>query len=308
VPITAKVADQETQTQQRRAKVTLGTILLADTTEDLVPVRSAVKARLEPEGIVVLPEGDYVGLTPEEFESEFTRDLAKSQLFVQLLSPTAGRIGKGFAVPLPQLQFDKAVVAKLPIMQWCERLPGPNDIGHPQHARLFNTAFLRATNRTAFEQEVIARLQAMQRAAKAEQAEAVTTPAQAAKKKLIFVDGFAGESALNERLLAMLRGANCNVRGLPPEAPLGNNGIDIAQVLKPCRTGITLFADPAKRVTVYKRLIFFLNQIAESQLPVARWGIYVTSETAGCDFELASDDLLTIDEQGLADFVRGLDQ
>lgn len=306
VSITAQVADQETQTQQRQAKVKLGTILLADTTEDLVPVRSAMKARLEPEGIVVLPEGDYVGLTPEEFESEFTRDLAKSQLLVQLLSLTVGRTGKGFVVPLPQLQFDKAVVAMLPIMQWCERLPGPNDIVDHQHARLFNTAFLRATNRTAFEQEVIARLEAMQRAAKAEQAEAPTTSAQVAMKKLIFVDDVAGECGLNERLRAMLRGVNCNVRGLPPQAPLGNSGIDIAQVLRPCRAGITLFADPAKRDTVYNRLIFFLNQIAESQLPVARWGIYVTSETAGCDFGLASDDLLTIDEQGLADFVRGL--
>ncbi len=67
-----------------------------------------------------------------------------------------------------------------------------------------------------------------------------------------------------------------------------------------------MFANSAKQVTVFNRLIFFLNQIAESNLLVARWGIYVTSGTADCDLGLASDDLLTIDEQRLAEFVRGL--
>jgi hypothetical protein len=95
---------------------------------------------------------------------------------------------------------------------------------------------------------------------------------------------------------------------LPPQAPLGNNGIDIAQVLKPCRAGITVFADGTKRDKFYNRLILFLNQIADFQLSVARWGIYVTPDTVGSDIGLASDDLLTIDEQGLADFVRGLER
>jgi hypothetical protein len=292
---------------QESLKPTSGAILLADTTEDLVPMRSAVKAALEPEGIVVLPEGDYVGLTPDEFEAEFARDLAQSQLFVQLLSPTVGRIGRNFSAPLPQLQFDRAVAAKLPIMQWCERLPGPAEIADAGHARLFNTEYLRVTNRTAFEREVLARLRAITQAAEAARA----TPAQPAPgpvKKLVFIDDVAGEKELNEKLRTWLRSANCDVRVLPPHAPLGNNGIDIAQVLKPCRAGITLFGDPAKRDTVYNRLIFFLNQIAEFQLSVTRWGIYVTSETAECDLGLASDDLLTIDEQGLAEFVRGLER
>ncbi len=309
VSMTAKMARSLTGFQQQSAKFPLGTILLADTTDDLVAQRDAVKARLEPEGIVVLPEGDYVGLTPQEFEDEFTRDLSRSQLFVQLLSSTVGRTGKGFSAPLPQLQFDRAVEAKLPIMQWCERMPASNVITDPQHARLFNTALLRATNRTAFEQEIIARLQVMQRATKTEQAEIMASPAQAATKKLIFVDDVAGERAINERLRAILRGANCDVRGFPPQARLGIEGMDIAQVLKSCHAGITVFADLAKRDTVYNRLIFFLNQIAVSQLPIARWGIYVTPETAGYDHGLASDDLITINgEQQLAEFLRELER
>ena len=287
-------------------KPSLGTVLLADTTDDLVPLRSAVKSALEPEGVVVLPEGDYVGLTSEEFKTEFARDLARCELFVQMLSPTVGRIGKGFAAPLPQLQFDGAVSAKLPIMQWCERLPGPNDIADPGHAKLFNTAYLRATNRTSFEHEILTRVRAMKQAAEAARAAASVQPSPVATKKLIFIDDLAGDPALNERLRTILHGANCGIRSLPKQAPLGNNGIDIAQVLKPCHAGITVFADSAKRVTVYNRLIFFLNQIAESRLAVARWGIYVTPGTVGYDLGLVSDELVAIDEHHLVDFVRGL--
>lgn len=271
-------------------------------------MRSAVKAALEPEGVVVLPAGDYVGLTKEEFKSEFTRDLARCELFVQMLSPTSGRTGKGFAAPLPQLQYDGAVTAKLPIMQWCERLPSPGDIADPGHAGLFNTASLRVTNRTSFEREILEKLRAIRQAAEGDRKAAVAEPASGGAKKLIFIDDVAGEPNLNQRLRTSLQSANCGVRSLPQHVPLGNNGIDIAQVLKPCRAGITLFTDSAKRHTVFNRLIFFLNQIAESQLPVARWAIYVTAETKGYDLGLASDDLFTIDEQGLADFVRGLER
>ncbi len=293
-------------TLQPSVKPALGTVLLADTTDDLVPLRSAVKAALEPEGVVVLPERDYVGLPPDEFLAEFTGDLGRSELFVQLLSPTVGRTGKGFAAPLPQLQFDGAVAAKLPIMQWCERVPGPAEIADEGHQKLFNTEYLRATNRTSFESEILARLRAIKQAAEAAQAAAAVHPAPGPLKKLIFVDDIAGEPDLNQKLRAILQSANCSIRSLPQQAPLGHNGIDIAQVLKPCRAGITVFADSAKRDTVFNRLIFFLNQIAESHLPLVRWGIYVTPGTEAADLGLTSDDVITIDEQGLADFVRGI--
>lgn len=299
-------ADAPSEIQQQSAQPVLGTVLLADTTEDLVPQRSAVKAALEPEGVVVLPEGDYVGLTPEEFKAKFSRDLGRSELFVQLLSPTVGRTGKGFTAPLPQLQFDGAIAAKLPIMQWCERVPGPGEIADEGHRRLFNTEYLRVINRTSFEREILERLRAIKQARERDHKAAQAEPASVAAKKLIFIDDVAGEKVLNEKLRAWLRSANCDVRGLPPMAPLGNNGIDVTQVLKPCRAGITVFADGAKRDTVYNRLIFFLNQIAESHLPLVRWGIFVTPGTEAADLGLTSDEVITIDERRLADFVSGL--
>ena len=59
----------------------------ADTTDDLELQRVAVRLALEPEGIVVLPDGDYVGFTPLEFDIALAADIARSDLFVQLLSP-----------------------------------------------------------------------------------------------------------------------------------------------------------------------------------------------------------------------------
>jgi len=113
---------------------------------------------------------------------------------------------------------------------------------------------------------------------------------------------------LLQQVRAILQQAHCGIRSLPQHTPLSNNGIDIVQVLQPCHAGITIFADSAKRDTVFNRLSFFLNQIAEFSLPVARWAIYVTPRTVGCDLGLASDDLVAIDEQQLTDFVQELDQ
>lgn len=308
ISVSVRTAASQPIAPQENAKPVLGRVLLADTTDDLVQQRNAIKAALESEGIAVSPEGDYVGLTPEEFEAEFARDLARSQLFVQLLSPTMGRTSRNCPVPLPQLQFDRAVSAKLLIMQWCERLPSPDDIADPSHARLFNTEYLRVTNRTAFQSEILAKLRAIAQEVEAARLAALVQPVRAPGKKMIFVDDIAGEKDLNDKLRAWLRNANCDVRGLPPKAILGNNGIDLVQVLKLCCAGITVFADSAKLETVYNRLVFFLNQIAESRLPVNRWGIYVTADTAECELGLTSDEVITITEAQLANFVSGLDR
>jgi hypothetical protein len=286
-----------------------GTVLLADTTEDLEAQRNAVKLALEPEGIVVVPEGDYVGLTAQEFDATIAEDLAHSALFVQLLSSTAGRTvkGLGFAAPLPQLQFEKALKAKVPIVQWCEALPNV-DIVDSRHAKLFETPFLRVTHLEDFKTIIVDQLAAEVRRRQLESQErsAATQGTPRSTKRTVFVDDFAGETELSDRLRVLIRQHGCDLRSIPAGVPLGNNGIDIKQLLRPCRAGITLFTDRNKKEAAFNRLLYFLNQVAEGDLPVARWGVYLEHGTVASEFGIESDDVVTVDESGLGHFLSGL--
>ena len=289
----------------------LGTVLLADTTDDLEAQRTAVRLALAPEGIVVLPEGDYVGLTPPEFEAAIAADLARADLFVQLLSPTPGRKPRGFDAPLPQLQYQRASQARLPMLQWCERQPAAGEIADAAHAELFKTAFLRATHRSDFETTVIGQLRAQKDLRDRAAAAAAAAPAPDAAgtrvaKRLIFVDDAAGETLLSDRLRAIIRAQNCSVRSLPAGAPLGNNGIDIKELLRPCLAGITIYADRSKYATAYNRLVYFLNQLADGNLPLARWGVVLQQGTVASEFGIESDEVVPLDEHGLANFLSGL--
>jgi len=279
-------------------------VLLADVTDDLESQRNAVRAAFEAEGIAVLPEGDYVGLSPEEFDRRLAEDLARSERFVQLLSPVPGRKPRDFPSPLPQLQYRRALAAHLPISQWCERLPAAGEIADAGHAALFATESLRVTHLAGFQAEVIGALRAAKE--QRERQERQTAAPARQGRRLVFMDDLASQPGLNDRLRAIIKGENCDIRSLPPTAPLGNNGIDVKEVLKPCRAGITVFADRGKYATVYNRLMFLLNQVAEGGLPVARWGVYLEQGTVQSEFGIDSEDVVPLDEQGLAEFLRGL--
>jgi len=306
-PITHASQSLPAEVRPEAVKSAWSSVLLADVTDDLESRRNAMRAALEAEGIAVLPKGDYVGLSLEEFEQNFAADLAQSEHFVQLLSPVAGRKPRDYQAPLPQLQYQRALAAKSPIMQWCERLPASGESADPGHAALFATESLRVTHLAGFQAEVIGALRAARERREREEKLAKQAPASGqARRRLVFMDDLASQPGLNERLRAIIKGENCDIRSLPPNAPLGNNGIDVKEVLKPCRAGITVFADRAKFLTVYNRLTFLLNQVAEGSLPVARWGIYLEQGTVQSEFGIDSEDVVPLDEQGLAEFLRGL--
>ena len=279
--------------------------MLADVTEDLEAQRNAVKAALAPEHVIMAPEGDYVGLTAAEFDKTIEADLKQADLFVQLLSPTAGRIQRGFALPLPQLQFERARAANIPIMQWCRQSPQSLQIDDTGHQRLFETEFLQVTNLATFSENIVKALKERQEKLHPKHAVSIEPPT--VKRKLVFVDDLAGEQTISGRLRAIIKNQDCDIRSAPPAIPLGAGGIDIKEVLKPCRGGITIFTDRNKLATVYSRLMFFLNQIAEANLALTRWGVYIDEGgTVASEFGIDSEDVIAVSEQGLPDFLRGL--
>jgi hypothetical protein len=96
---------------------THATVFLAEATDDLYFVREGVKHYLTQAKIRVLPETEY-SLEVNKFKNAVRDDLAKSDLFVQLLSDIPGRK----PVDLPQgyirCQHDLALEAHKPILQW----------------------------------------------------------------------------------------------------------------------------------------------------------------------------------------------
>lgn len=283
------------------------TVLLADVTDDLEPKRNEIKLALEAEKFLVLPDGDCIGLSIEEFNSNFPRDLECSELFVQLLSPTVGRKAKGYPAPLPQLQFQLAREANKPILQWCEQLPPAGQITDPAHAKLFETEFLRVTNLNNFKTEIIERLRA-ERIKRDKAIAASSQPTRRWNKKIVFVDDLASTDDLRNVLRTTIKQHQYDIRAIPEAAPLGNNGLDVKEFLRPCLAGITVYTDPSKYMTAYSRLVFFLNQIAEAELPLVRWGVYLLDGDVASVFGIDSEDVVPVYEQDLASFLRGLSQ
>jgi hypothetical protein len=290
----------------------LGTVWLADVPDDLDTARSKVRDGLKAEGIAVVPEGDYRALPHAEFQKAAADDLARCDLFVQLLSTTAGRQDADFPAPRPQLQYQAALAAGKPIMQWTKQMPAPDDDDiDARHAELFKTATLRVTNREDFVSEVIARMRQLHRDRLDQQqaaAKAAAAPATGPRRRAIFVDDLAGGPEVYDKLATLMRDKDYDVYGLPPGAPLVDGGIDVPGILKPCEAGIVIFTETQKLAPTYNRLIYLINAVNSmgSGSGFKRWGVYLEEGTVETKFRIRSKDVVSIDPQGLDRFLDGL--
>ena len=91
-------------------------VLLADVTDDLIDQREAVRRYLQQQGLSVIER--YYPPDPAEFRQQFLADLARSSLFVQLLSPLTGRRSPGAEDGYPCLQYELAGELGVKILQW----------------------------------------------------------------------------------------------------------------------------------------------------------------------------------------------
>jgi hypothetical protein len=290
----------------------LGTVWLADVPDDLDTARNKVRDGLKAEGIAVVPEGDYRGLGHAEFRKAAADDLARCDLFVQLLSTTAGRQDADFPAPRPQLQYQVALAAGKPIMQWTKQMPAPDDDDiDDRHAELFKTATLRVTNREDFVSEVIARMRQIQRDRQERQQAASRTaaaPVTGPRRRAIFVDDLAGGPEVYDKLATLMRDKDYDVYGLPPGAPLVDGGIDVPGILRPCEAGIVIFTETQKLAPTYNRLIYLINEVNKMGTGSAfkRWGVYLEEGTVESKFRIRSKDVVSIDPQGLDRFLDTL--
>lgn len=312
------------------------TVLLADVTDDLESERNAVKVALEKEGVIVVPEGDYVGLSFDEFQAEFQKDMARSELFVQLLSKTPGRSQAGFPGRMPRLQYDLAKQSGREILQWCDQeVPARDRIADSEHAKLFSSEHLRAVNLEAFKDEISDRLKLIEKRRLADLAlskakrqmeteaslhSAVQPGAQGAARlaaRAVFVDDEFGDAELAQRIREVIKSERCMIRSWPKTFPLGQEPDMDHEVLRICRGGLTLYVNKRDQVIVLNRLLYFLNRVAEERLPLAKWGVYFgppkdNKESVQSDFGIDCEDVIGIvgmeqfNERELRSFLQSL--
>jgi cellulose biosynthesis protein BcsQ len=124
------------------------TIFLAHVSDDLEERREAVKRYLEQQGVRVLPDKAY---SYANIQQHLAQDLSQCRLFVQLLSD---KISHG----LPQLQYEQARAANLPILQWRELALDLNSVSDLAHRALLSQSTVMASSLVRFQTYITNRL------------------------------------------------------------------------------------------------------------------------------------------------------
>jgi hypothetical protein len=148
-------------------------VYVAETTDDLDPLRDEVVRFLDQFGFGVLP-GTWYSRKGAEFEAALQADLERSLLFVQLLDDHSGKRLQGSNESYPRLQHRCAAAAGKPILQWRERsldLKAIHD-RDPGYARLLEESTVQAVDLEAFKAAIVEaadrEIERLDRAAEAE--------------------------------------------------------------------------------------------------------------------------------------------
>jgi hypothetical protein len=96
-------------------------IYLAEVTEDLETRRDDVRRYLDQAGFRILPEGDLSRDDREAYRVQVDAELARSLVFVQLLSETPGRRFKRDDISYVAVQHERALALKKEVLQWRRR-------------------------------------------------------------------------------------------------------------------------------------------------------------------------------------------
>ena len=132
-------------------------VFLAHVTDDLENERNNVKRYLLQAGYNVLPSGCY-SLEPRSFRQAMAADIARTGLFVQLLSAVPGKKPVDLPEGYNRLQFDMALAGKLPTLRW--RGPGIDvaAIEDADHRKLIGGSDVRVESIEDLKREIVRRL------------------------------------------------------------------------------------------------------------------------------------------------------
>jgi hypothetical protein len=166
------------------------TVFLAEVTDDLEPRREEVRRYLAQMGLRVLPVSYYPRDDAGAFEQAMEADLARSKLFVQLLSGVAGRKPPSAPQGFPALQYALAKRSKLSLLQWRARELEVEKVEDDAQRELLRGESVRACGIEEFKGAVVE---------EAKREPPLARPRSAADV-LLFLDTDAADRALAERI------------------------------------------------------------------------------------------------------------
>ena len=181
-------------------------VFLAEVTDDLDDAAGALRRTLEQAGYRVLPETWYPR-EPESYRQALDADLARSALFVQLVSELPGKKPPGMPEGYVRAQHQRALAAGKPVLQRRSRRLDPAAVEDPEKRAFLESETVMAVGMEEFKRTVLERAAALTR----EEPE----PAPAAAESLVFVDADAGDLEL-----AAAVGEALEARGLSFSLPL----------------------------------------------------------------------------------------
>jgi TIR domain len=181
-------------------------VFLAEATDDLDEDAGALRRGLDQAGLRVLPETWYPR-DPEQFRRAVDEDLARSRLFVQLLSALPGKKPPGMPEGYVRAQHERAVAAGKPVLQWRSRKLDPATVEDATHRALLEGETVMAVGLEEFRSAVVERAVAPPQP----EPEAAAEPGES----LVFVDADSGDLALAAKV-----GEDLERRGLAFSLPL----------------------------------------------------------------------------------------
>ena len=100
-------------------------------------------------------------------------------------------------------------------------------------------------------------------------------------KTRVFRDDLASQPAVSSRLRGALTSLNCEIRRLRPAAPRGSKGIDVREMLRHCRAGLTLAPSLSPYEILYCQVLVFSHRT--HSLRLGAWpGRREPEEARGC--------------------------
>lgn len=134
-------------------------VYIAEVTDDLDTLREEVVRYLRQFDFRVVPENRY---PPEvsEFQAAAMKDLQESVLFTQLLSTLSGKRLTGSQQSFVDCQYQLAVQAKKPILQWRSRNLRMSEVTDTSHRALLESTTVHSLDIEDFKHEIVLRAKA----------------------------------------------------------------------------------------------------------------------------------------------------